>query len=142
MPHQCSSCLFRGVACFSLPTPACRRIFSQIFRVPNPRLTGQPEITLEMPLLLRDFRKLGEAFRDLYDALLALALLPAARGNLYAHPGGAIEERSTVSHLGRLSVDGDSYQSAFASSSAFTASATSSAEPSRSSSSLHFHCAR
>ena len=38
--------------------------------------------------------------------------------------------------------DSQLYQSALASSSAFTASATSCAEPSRSSSSLHFHWAR
>src|ERR1035437_6521160 len=135
MPHQCNRYAFRGGACFSLRTPACGRIF-------HPRLAGQPEIALKVPFLLRRFRKRLDAFRDLYDALLALALLLARSGNLYAQAFSAIEERGAFSRLGGLSVYGDCYQSALASNSAFTASATSSAEPSRSSSSLHFHCAR
>ena len=60
-----------------------------------------------------------------------------------------IEQRQPARRLDRLPVDGESNghcsgdpTSSFASSSAFTASATSRAEPSRSSSSLHFHCAR
>ena len=109
--------------------------------ISNPRLARQPEIALKVPFLLRRFRKALDAFRNLDDALLALALLPAGSGNLYAQAFGAIEERGTFSRLGRLSVNGDIYQSALASSSALTDCATSSAEPSRSSSSLHFHCA-
>src|SRR5450759_5861704 len=125
MPHQGGRTCCIGGACFSLPTPACGRIF-------HPRLAGQPEIALKVPFPLSRLRKTLYAFRDLYDALLALALLLARSGNLYAQVLCAIEERGTVSRLGGLSVDGDSYQSALASNSAFTASATSSAEPSRS----------
>src|ERR1035437_438433 len=135
MPHQCGRACCIGGACFSLPTPACGRIF-------HPRLARQPEIALKVPFLLRRLRKPLDAFGDLYDALLALALLLAGCGNLDTQAFSAIEERGTVSRLGGLSVYGDCYQSALASNSAFTASATSSAEPSRSSSSLHFHCAR
>src|SRR5664279_2453916 len=105
----------------------------------NPRLARQPEVALEVPLLFCRLRKGLQPFGDLYDALPALALLPAGSGNLYAQALGAIEERGAFSRVGRFSVDGDSYQSAWASNSALTAAATSSAEPSRSSSSLHFH---
>src|ERR1035441_1278517 len=129
MPHQCVRCAFLGGAGAS----ACQL---------NSRLARQPEIPLEVPLRLGRFRKTLDAFGDLNDALLALALLSTGGGHLYAQPLGAIEERGSLSRLGRLSVDGDGYQSALASSSAFRASATSSAEPSQSSSSLHFHCAR
>src|ERR1017187_2373773 len=129
MPHQCIRCAIHGGA----GGFACQH---------KPRLARQPETALEVPLLLRPFRKARHAFTNFYDALLALALLSTGRGDLYAQPLAAIEERGSVSRLGRLSVDGDGYQSALASSSTLTASATSSAEPSRSSSSLHFHCAR
>src|SRR5450759_5411026 len=128
MPHQCNPCACNGGA--------------GAFACQQSRLAGQPEVALKVPFLLRRCRKAVDAFGDLDDALLALALLPAGSGNLYAQAFGAIEERGTFSRLGRLSVNGDSYQSALASSSALTACATSSAEPSRSSSSLHFHSAR
>jgi hypothetical protein len=78
----------------------------------NSCLARQPKIALEVPLLLRPFRQAWHAFGDFYDALLALALLPAGSGNLYAQALGAIEERGAFSRLGRFSVDGDSYQSA------------------------------
>src|ERR1017187_1746397 len=126
MPHQCIRCAFRGGA----GAFACQH---------DSRLARQPETALEVPLLLRPFRQVRHAFGDFYDALLALALLSTGRGNLYAQPFAAIEERGPVGRLDRLSVDGDGYQSALASRSTLTASATSSAEPSRSSSSLHFH---
>jgi hypothetical protein len=58
----------------------------------NQRLAGQAEIPLKVPLRSRGFRKTLDAFGDLYDALLALALLAARRGNLYTDPRGTIEE--------------------------------------------------
>ena len=91
-------------------------------------------MALEVALRLGGFGKAGGTFGDLHDAFLALALLAAGSGDLNAERFGAIEERGSVSGLGGESVDGDGYQSAFASNSALRASATSSAEPSRSSS--------
>ena len=94
---------------------------------------------------------------DLDDALLALALLLAGRRHAHAEPLGVLEQREPRRRRGRLAVDGErrghsvwnrsfdrepALEAAFASSSACTASATSWAEPSRSSSSLQCHWAR
>src|ERR1039458_3681955 len=58
-----------------------------------------------MPLPLRPCRKTIDAFRDFYDALLALTLLTARSGNWYAQVLGAIEERGALRRLHRLPVD-------------------------------------
>src|ERR1035441_10722263 len=60
-----------------------------------------------MPLPLRPCRKTIDAFRDFYDALLALTPLAARSGNWYAQVLGAIEERGALRRLHRLPVDGE-----------------------------------
>src|ERR1035437_8627970 len=100
MPHQCNRCACNGGA--------------GAFACQHPRLAGQPEIALKVPFPLSRLRKTLDAFRDLYDALSALALLLAGCGNLDTQAFSAIEERGAFSRLGGLSVYGDCYQSALA----------------------------
>src|ERR1035437_9440100 len=106
MPHHCSSCACIGGAGFSLPTPACGRIFSRLLTVAAPigllRLPSEPrpgyplgrERSSRPLLLLREeggdlggaggFLGLAEA-----DALQRLVVIVRAAGELL---GALLEE--------------------------------------------------
>ncbi len=101
----------------------------------------QPEVAVQMALWRCGCREAVHPFRHLYHAFLALPLLVTGCGDTDSEALGAIEERFAGRGLSAGSVDGECYGHCD-SSSAFTASATSWAEPSRCSSSLQRHCAR